>query len=121
MRLNGAGGGGCGAAGRAKRRRGRGVAASPTARPAAARLSALSTGSGSREPRRPAGGGLGDGQRVAPVVPPAGAEVAPAGTAGGDALGGVSAVTVPTAGAVREPATNPSRSTDRRPVGEDGH
>ena len=62
-----------------------------------------------------------DGQRVAPVVPPAGAEVVPAGTAGGDALGGVSAVTVPTAGAVREPATNPSRSTDRRPVGEDGH
>ena len=37
-----------------------------------------------------------DGQRVSPVVPPAGAEVVPAGTAGrGDALGGVSAVTVP--------------------------
>ena len=47
------------AAGRARQRRARGVAASPTAKPAAARPSALSTGSGSREPRRPAGGGLG--------------------------------------------------------------
>ena len=34
-RTFGAGGGGCGAVGRAKRRRGRGVAASPTAKPAA--------------------------------------------------------------------------------------
>ena len=45
-----------------------------------------------------------DRQRVSPVVPPAGAEVVPAGTADrGEALGGVSAVTVPTAGAVRDP------------------
>ena len=35
------------------------VAASPTAKPAAARPTALSTGSGPREPRRPAGRGLG--------------------------------------------------------------
>ena len=100
-RTFGAGGGGCGAAaGRAKRRRGRGVAASPTAKPAAARRpSTLSTGSGSREPRRPAGGGLGTDRRVSPVVPPAGAEVVPAGTADRrDALGGVSAVTVPDCG-----------------------
>ena len=45
--------------GRARRRRGRDVAASPTAKPrgrAAERV--VGTGSGSREPRRPAGGGL---------------------------------------------------------------
>ena len=40
-----------------------------------------------------------DRQWVSPVVPPAGAEVVPAGTADrGDALGGVSAVTVPDCG-----------------------
>ena len=40
-----------------------------------------------------------DRQRVSPAVPPAGAEVVPAGTADrGDALGGVSAVTVPDCG-----------------------
>ena len=57
-----------------------------------------------------------DGQRVSPVVPPAGAEVVPAGTADrGDALGGVSAVTVPTAGAVRESTTIPAgRGFSRR-------
>ena len=47
------------------------------------------------------------GQRVSPVVPPAGAEVVPAGTADrGDALGGVSAVSVPYCGGSRESATN---------------
>ena len=46
--------------------------------------------------RRRAGG---TDRRVSPVVPPAGAEVVPAGTADrGDALGGVSAVTVPDCG-----------------------
>ena len=55
--------------------------------------------SGSREPRRPARRRVWDGQRVSPVVPPAGAEVVPAGTADrGDALGGVSAVSVPDCG-----------------------
>ena len=53
-----------------------------------------------------------DGQRVAPVVPPAGAEVVPAGTVDAAmALSGVSAVTVPTAGAVREFAAVCSRRT----------
>ena len=46
-----------GAAGRAWRRRGRGVAASPTAKPAAARPSALSTGSGAERSPATAGGG----------------------------------------------------------------
>ena len=73
---------------------------------ASTRPRALSTGSGSREPRRPAGGGLGTDSASRPSSPPAGAEVVPAGTADrGEALGGVSAVTVPTAGAVRESAT----------------
>ena len=51
--------------GRARRRRGRDVAASPTAKPrgrAAERV--VGTGSGSRDPRRSAGGGL------APLFPP---------------------------------------------------
>ena len=70
----------------------------PSPRPRGGRAR-LSTGSGSREPRRPAGGGLGTDRRVSPVVPPAGAEVVPAGTADrGDALGGMSAVTVPDCG-----------------------
>ena len=63
---------------------------SPRPTRSAARPSALSTGSGSREARRPAGGGLGTDSASRPVVPPAGAEVVPAGTADrGDALGGV--------------------------------
>ena len=60
--------------------------------------------SGPPEPRRPAGRRLGT---VAPVAPRAGAEVVPAGTADrGDTLSGVSVVTVPTAGAVRESTTH---------------
>ena len=66
-----------GAAGRAWRRRGRGVAASPTAKPAAARPSALSTGSGAE--RSPAtAGGAGTDVRgdqawpLAQVAPPSG-------------------------------------------------
>ena len=56
----------------------------------------------------------GRGVAASPTVPPAGAEVVPAGTADrGDALGGVSAVTVPTAGAVRESTTHPSRVGER--------
>ena len=91
VRRNGAGGGGCGAAGRARRRRGRGIAASPTAKPAAAGPSR----SGSREPRRPAGGGLGTDsasrpssrqpvrKSCPPAPPPASAEpVSPLGRIG---------------------------------------
>ena len=52
-----------------------------------------------------------DRQRVSPVVPPAGAEVVPAGTADrGDALGGVSAVTVPDCGGSRESAPAADKS-----------
>ena len=104
--LNGAGGGGRGAAGRARRGRGgvrswpRRRGGSPTVKPAAG-LTALSS------PLRPARGrddlqadGLGQSR---PSARGAGAEVVPAGTADrGDTLSGVSVVTVPTAGAVRE-------------------
>ena len=106
LRLRGGGRRGCHATAateRRRRRRGTGrPAACPTAKPAAARPTAFST------VLRPARAAMTcrprawDGQRVAPVVPPAGAEVVPAGTSDrGDGLSGVSAVTVPTAGAVR--------------------
>ena len=62
----------------------------------------------SREPRRPAGGGLGTDS-----ASPARRGSVPAGTADrGDVLGGVSAGTVPTAGAVRESA--PGRAVAAR-------
>ena len=88
------------------RRRAPPVAASPTAKPGRAADRVVD---GLRPARaattcRPRAW---DGQRVAAVVPPADGEVVPVGTADrGDALSGVSAVTVPTAGAVRESATN---------------
>ena len=88
-----------GAAGRARRRRGRGVAAASDgqARGRAAErvVDGLRLARAATTCRRRAW----DRQRVSPVVPPAGAEVVAAGTADrGDALGGVSAVTVPDCG-----------------------
>ena len=68
---------------------------------------------GPPEPRRPAGRRLGT---VAPVAPRACAEVVPGGTADrGDTLSGVSVVTVPTAGAVRESTTTHLRGGGARP------
>ena len=105
-RTFGAGGGRCGAAGRARRRRGRGVAASPTAKPAAARPSALSTGSGSREPRRPAGGGLGtDSGSRPPSRQPARKSCPPAPPIAAMRWAACRRSRSPTAGAVRESAT----------------
>ena len=104
-RTFGAGGGGCGAAGRARRRRGRGVAASPTAKPAAARPSALSTGSGSRVPRRPAGGGLGtDSGSRASSRQPARKSCPPAPPIAAMRWAACRRSRSPTAGAVRESA-----------------
>ena len=85
VRRNGAGGGGCGAAGRARRRRGRGIRGESDGQargrgPVALRLARAPTTC-----RRRAW----DGQRVAPVVPPAGAEVVPAGTTTGERGTGV--------------------------------
>ena len=59
-----------------------------------------------------------DGQRVAAVIPPADGEVVPAGTAiAAMRLSGVSAVTVPTAGAVRESAATRFPCGDSRAGG----
>ena len=77
----------------------RGVAASPTAKPAAARPSALSTGSGSREPRRPAGGGFGTDSASRPSSrQPARKSCPPAPPIAAMPAGGVSAVSVPDCG-----------------------
>ena len=62
---------------------------------------------------------LGTDKRVAPVVPPAGAEVVPAGPADrGAGLSGVSAVTVPTVGRSIPPSPRPRQT--RQGVQADG-